>query len=296
MNTSATNLSGATYAIGTNTLVDAAVTAAQTNTTAQTTLTADQTANAKALATLTSDIAGLSTTDLGGGSAITTSNSTANFQAVFGSTATMTSAGVVSNISASSPAGLLVGTGTNATGTVNASTPGLTHYTNGASASGGTLTALYGSSSSDTTNGTGGQTATAATAATALNTAVNNVTANTAASQIYNGALFQTGQISLSSSTTAAQINTYIRQVGAAITAVNTAAENLGAASSQISLQSTYTSSLTDSLTSGVGSLVDADMNEASTRLSALQTQQQLGVQALSVANQNSQLILKLFQ
>ena len=37
-------------------------------------------------------------------------------------------------------------------------------------------------------------------------------------------------------------------------------------------------------------------MNEASTRLSALQTQQQLGVQALSVANQNSQLILKLFQ
>ena len=80
------------------------------------------------------------------------------------------------------------------------------------------------------------------------------------------------------------------------MTAVNTAAEQLGAASSQIDLQTTYISSLSNSLTSGVGSLVDADMNEASTRLSALQTQQQLGVQALSVANQNSQLILKLFQ
>ncbi|RYC28724.1 flagellin, partial [Lichenibacterium minor] len=42
-------------------------------------------------------------------------------------------------------------------------------------------------------------------------------------------------------------------------------------------------------------SLVDADMNVASTRLQALQTQQQLGIQALSMANQNSQLILKLF-
>ena len=51
-----------------------------------------------------------------------------------------------------------------------------------------------------------------------------------------------------------------------------------------------------DALTSGVGSLVDADMNVASTRLQALQTQQQLGIQALSMANNNSQLILKLFQ
>jgi flagellin len=45
-----------------------------------------------------------------------------------------------------------------------------------------------------------------------------------------------------------------------------------------------------------VSSLVDADMNEASTRLQALQTQQQLGVQSLSISNQNTQMILKLFQ
>ena len=63
-----------------------------------------------------------------------------------------------------------------------------------------------------------------------------------------------------------------------------------------ISNQQTYVTSLSNAITSGVGSLVDADMNVASTRLQALQTQQQLGIQALSTANQNSQLILKLFQ
>lgn len=52
----------------------------------------------------------------------------------------------------------------------------------------------------------------------------------------------------------------------------------------------------TDALTNGVSSLINADLNEASSRLQALQTQQQLGVQSLSIANQNSQMILKLFQ
>ena len=61
--------------------------------------------------------------------------------------------------------------------------------------------------------------------------------------------------------------------------------------------QQSFIDKLQDSLTSGVSSLVDADMNEASTRLQALQTQQQLlGVQALSIANQNSQMILQLFR
>ena len=51
-----------------------------------------------------------------------------------------------------------------------------------------------------------------------------------------------------------------------------------------------------DNLNAGVSAFVDADMNEASTRFQALHTQQQLGVQALSIANQNSQMILRLFQ
>jgi len=54
--------------------------------------------------------------------------------------------------------------------------------------------------------------------------------------------------------------------------------------------------SLQTSLNNGVGSLVDADLNVASTRLQALQVQQQLGVQSLSIANQSTQSILKLFQ
>lgn len=70
----------------------------------------------------------------------------------------------------------------------------------------------------------------------------------------------------------------------------------LGATQSRVDAQGTFIKTLNDALTTGVGSLVDADMNEASTRLQALQTQQQLGVQSLAIANQNSQIILKLFQ
>ncbi len=57
----------------------------------------------------------------------------------------------------------------------------------------------------------------------------------------------------------------------------------------------TFNSALTTNYANGVAGLVDADMNTASTRLQALQTQEQLGIQSLSVANQNAALILKLF-
>lgn len=103
-------------------------------------------------------------------------------------------------------------------------------------------------------------------------------------------------ELKISSSSTQDQIASFISAVGTAISNVTKASEVIGSAQKNIDLQSSFISSLSDSITTGVGSLVDADMNEASTRLNALQTQQQLGVQALSVANQNSQLILKLFQ
>jgi flagellin len=61
-------------------------------------------------------------------------------------------------------------------------------------------------------------------------------------------------------------------------------------------MQDEFVSSLMDVIDKGVGRLVDADMNEESTRLKALQTQQQLGIQALSIANTNAQNILQLFQ
>lgn len=70
----------------------------------------------------------------------------------------------------------------------------------------------------------------------------------------------------------------------------------IGATQTTITGQAAFVKTLNEALTNGVSSLVDAYMNEASTRLQALQTQQQLGVQSLSIANQNSQIILKLFQ
>ena len=69
------------------------------------------------------------------------------------------------------------------------------------------------------------------------------------------------------------------------------AATTLGAAKTRIDLQKSSTSILMDSIDRGVGQLVDADMNVESTRLQALQVQQQLGIQALSIANTNAQSI-----
>ncbi|MDO5706211.1 MAG: flagellin [Paracoccus sp. (in: a-proteobacteria)] len=73
-------------------------------------------------------------------------------------------------------------------------------------------------------------------------------------------------------------------------------AADLGSAGKRISDQATFVGQLADSLKVGIGALVDADMEEASARLQALQTQQQLGIQSLSIANQAPQSILSLFR
>jgi flagellin len=74
------------------------------------------------------------------------------------------------------------------------------------------------------------------------------------------------------------------------------AAASFGSAQGRIETQSDFVSKLSDSLKTGIGSMVDADMEEVSARLQALQTQQQLGVQSLSIANQAPQTILSLFR
>ncbi len=74
------------------------------------------------------------------------------------------------------------------------------------------------------------------------------------------------------------------------------AATDLGSAKARVDMQKEFVSSLTDAIDRGIGQLVDADMNAESTRLKALQTQQQLGIQALSIANTGSQNILSLFR
>jgi flagellin len=95
------------------------------------------------------------------------------------------------------------------------------------------------------------------------------------------------------SATTAAQQMT---AVNAALTAITSYSSIIGSTSNSLNNAVTFNTSLQNNYTTGIGALVDADMNQASTRLQALQTQQQLGVQSLSIANQSSQLILKLFQ
>ena len=84
--------------------------------------------------------------------------------------------------------------------------------------------------------------------------------------------------------------------VVAGIAAINTVLSTLGSASRQISAQQTFVTKLSDSIETGIGNLVDADLAKESARLTALQTQQQLGLQALSIANQAPQSIMSLFQ
>ncbi len=94
---------------------------------------------------------------------------------------------------------------------------------------------------------------------------------------------------------TSGDLANMLTDVQTAISSITSAASTLGSMTTNLTTQQNYVSNLSDSLTTGVGSLVDANMNEAATRLAALQVQQQLGVQALSISNSNTQLILKLF-
>jgi len=77
---------------------------------------------------------------------------------------------------------------------------------------------------------------------------------------------------------------------------LNTSLSSLGSASRRVDAQLTFTSKLSDVIESGIGNLVDADLAKESAHLQALQTKQQLGVQALSIANQAPQAILSLFR
>ena len=103
-------------------------------------------------------------------------------------------------------------------------------------------------------------------------------------------------EITLSGSTTDAEVEAMIRVADEILNQLTDVASDLGAINSRVEMQETFVSNLMDSIDKGVGRLVDADMNEESTRLNALQTQQQLGIQALSIANSTSQNVLQLFQ
>ncbi len=96
--------------------------------------------------------------------------------------------------------------------------------------------------------------------------------------------------------TTATLATSVLTQLNASIANVNQALGDIGAQAKQIEAHNTFISKLTDVLNSGIGNLVDADLAKESARLQALQVQQQLGAQALSIANQAPQIVLSLFQ
>ena len=128
-------------------------------------------------------------------------------------------------------------------------------------------------------------------------TLTNNGTADlTASGQFANagsGGLGALAGLDITSSANAAAALSSIE--GLIDTAIDAAA-SFGSSQGRIETQSDFVSKLSDSLKSGIGSMVDANMEEASARLQALQVQQQLGVQSLSIANQAPQSILSLFR
>jgi flagellin len=107
------------------------------------------------------------------------------------------------------------------------------------------------------------------------------------------------GQITFtgtSSFTTATTATALLSLVNASITNVNASVAKLGTDSNAVTTHLNFISTLQDTLTQGVGNLVDADVAKESANLTALQTKQQLGVQALSIANSSKSALLSLFK
>ena len=103
-------------------------------------------------------------------------------------------------------------------------------------------------------------------------------------------------EVKLTTGTSDQNIDGMISAVDKMLTGLTSVASNLGAINSRIDMQDNFVSDLMNVIDKGIGRLVDADMNQESTKLKALQTQQQLGIQSLSIANTNSQNILSLFK
>ena len=95
---------------------------------------------------------------------------------------------------------------------------------------------------------------------------------------------------------TQAKASTLVATIQTSLTNVNSALAKLSAGAAKFSIQATFAQKLSDTLTTGIGNLVDANMAQESAQLQSLQVKQQLGIQALSIANQAPQAILSLFR
>jgi flagellin len=109
-----------------------------------------------------------------------------------------------------------------------------------------------------------------------------------------NGAIVKVNASASIATQTAA--STLVATIQTSLTNVNAALAKLSAGAAKFSIQGTFAQKLSDTLTQGIGNLVDANMAQESAQLQALQVRQQLGVQALAIANQAPQTILSLFR
>jgi flagellin len=101
---------------------------------------------------------------------------------------------------------------------------------------------------------------------------------------------------STSTVSTQAKASALITVIQSSLTNVNSALAKLSSGAAKFSIQASFTQKLSDTLTAGIGNLVDANMAQESAMLQSLQVKQQLGVQALAIANQAPQTILSLFK
>jgi len=101
---------------------------------------------------------------------------------------------------------------------------------------------------------------------------------------------------SSASISTLSKASALINTIQSSLTNVNAALAKLSSGAAKFSIQATFTQKLSDALNTGIGNLVDANMADESAQLQSLQVKQQLGVQALSIANQAPEAILSLFQ
>ena len=102
--------------------------------------------------------------------------------------------------------------------------------------------------------------------------------------------------LATSSISTKTLASTAIGLVNSAITEVSSKLSKLGTGAKALGSHLNFVGKLQDALDAGVGNLVDADLAKESAKLQALQTKQQLGIQALSIANQSSSILLGLFR
>jgi flagellin len=101
---------------------------------------------------------------------------------------------------------------------------------------------------------------------------------------------------STSTISTQTKASALVATIQTSLTNVNSALAKLSSGAAKFSIQGSFAQKLSDTLSQGIGNLVDANMAQESARLQSLQVKQQLGVQALSIANQGPQTILSLFR